>query len=1212
MQYIQDLFDPSKKINRTIESVVTFGANTAKDLKEEINEYVVTDKLHRNYEDVIQDLQTAFDDGSKEVGIWVSGFYGSGKSSFAKYLGLSFDKSLLIDGVSFGEKLMSRIQDSAVTAMHKTIIARHNPEVVMIDLSTQSVAGKVANVTDIVYFETLKLLNITKCSDQKVMCFIDMLHSEGKYDEFLQLVLAETNMPWESIESNDLAASMTAAKFAPRLLPAFFPDAASFMNMQLNSALNEKERFQRLYKLIKEKTGHDKVIFVLDEVGQYVSSNVDLILNVQGMMQIFKDEFRGSVWVIATAQQTLTEDNHQAQLNSNELFRLKDRFPENVDIEANDIKEIITKRLLGKSQEGQSYLVKLFNQNEGIIKNNTHLTVQSRSIYNQVLTEELFANLYPFLPVHIDILLSLLQKLASRTGGVGLRSVIRLIRDILVENHLADATIGQMAGPEHFFDVLRTDMEKNTAKEIVAAADKAIRLFSGDALAIRICKTIAVMQLLDDFNLSFDNLCALLYNKVGSNLDKSLIRKTVDEIISSEGLTLQEIEGKYQFMTDAILGIRDERNNIIPRDTEKAEVMQALIKDMMTPAPSVNVFSSKTITAGLELNEKGRTYTIYPSSGIKINVRFVDGASFAEVHQTLLTESTRPENTKTLYWLCTLNKSKDELLQEIVRSRNIKNRHQNETNKEIQAYLRAQTDNADEKSRQLSQILRDAQANSEIIFRGSPQQVDGETYRTVALKQVAEKVFEKYPLASVNMKSDCVNKVYSYADLTTIPSSLNPLQIINTNDGTINASHAALSEIKEYVSMRTEVTGQDLITYFERDPYGWSKDTCRYLVALMLKASVVQLRVAGKDITVFGQTAVDALSTNNNFNRISISLNTEGALTVQELLKAAQNLTSLFNSSRISPVKDQIAAEALKKLTYHSQRFGKLLPDFEYLRLAGLSKVQKAMSYAKRIIESEGGEAAYLLGKDTECPNAFKYVMDVYKKNSEANMIDQLKHVNRIAMDMENLPEIPMLSEFRKNVNNVKQLYNQYIANVDIHQIAPEIKDLRDQLDSYVEGACVKFQTEANASISNSREEMRQMEEYGKLSDAQRLKVDTMMDSLDLDCPSSTLDQLREMVNKYTQYYIPLGRIETIKAEIRQLAKENEPAVTTQPAPQPSTPTATQPSSGGVGEPVVRPCRMSLKRQLKTREELQTVITELSNHLDDISEETPIEFSINV
>lgn len=76
-----------------------------------------------------------------------------------------------------------------------------------------------------------------------------------------------------------------------------------------------------------------------------------------------------------------------------------------------------------------------------------------------------------------------------------MRSVIRLIRDILVDNHLADATIGQMAGPEHFYDVLRTDMEKNSSKEIVIAADKAIQMFNGNALAVRICKTIAVMQL---------------------------------------------------------------------------------------------------------------------------------------------------------------------------------------------------------------------------------------------------------------------------------------------------------------------------------------------------------------------------------------------------------------------------------------------------------------------------------------------------------------------------------------------------------------------------------------------------------------------------------------------------------------------------------------------------------------------------------------------
>lgn len=1209
MQHIQDLFDPSKKLNRNIESIVTFGARTEKDLKDEINEYVVTDNLHSRYEEVIEDLQNAFNNGSKEVGIWVAGFYGSGKSSFAKYLGLSFDKSLMIDGVTFGDKLMSRIQDVSITAMHKALISRHNPIVVMIDLSTQSIAGKTANVSDIIYNETLKFLEITKCSDQKVMCFIDMLQNEGKYEEFLQLVQSETGKSWEECEKNDLMATMVASKYAPRLLPALFPDAQSFSNITLNSALNEKERFQRLYKLIKEKTGHDKVIFVLDEVGQYIASNVEMILNVQGMMHIFKDEFRGNVWVIATAQQTLTEDNHDAQYNSNELYRLKDRFPFNVDIEANDIKEIITKRLLGKSQEGKAYMCDLFNKNEGIIINNINLALQPKSIYNQVLTEENFTNLYPFLPVHIDILLSLLQKLASRTGGVGLRSVIRLIRDILVDNHLADANIGQMAGPEHFYDVLRPDMKKSAANEIVVSADRAIQVYSGNELAIRICKTIAIMQILDDFNLTFQNLCALLYNKVGINLDKSLIRSTIDEIISTDGLTLQEIDGKYQFMTDAILNIREERDKIIPRDSEKAEVMQTLIKDMMTPAPSVNIYSTKTIVAGLELNERGRTYPIYTTSGVKINIRFVDSASFQEEHNMILTESTKPDNKKTLYWICTLSKDKDVLLQDIVRSRIIKTRHPNETNKEIQAYLRAQSDNANEKSIQLNQILREAQSNSEMIFRGSPRQVNAENYKTESLKEVAEKIFEKYPLASANMKSDCVNKLFEFSNLTTIPDSLNPLQIINKSEGTINANHKALSEIKDYIEIRNEVSGLDLLNNFERDPYGWQKDTCRYLVALMLRAGVIQLRIAGRDITVFGQTAVDAMQNNNSFSKLSISLNIEETLTPAELLKAAQNLTALFNSPRISPVKDQIADEALKKVKYHSQRFNKLLPSFEQLKLAGSSLVQKAISYTQRIIDSEGGEAAYLLGKDSECYKAFKYVMDVYKKDSESKMIDQLKHISFIIESTSKLPEVPMLEEFRKNVNNASQLYNQYIATVDIHQIAPDIKDLNDQIDNFIEGACLKFRTDANSTIANSRNEIRQMIEYGKLSDAQKTTVDASMDALDLDYVSPSLEILCELQNKYTQYYLPSGRIDYIKSEIRRMANENEPPVTTQPPT--STETENQPTSSGAAETTVCPYRMTIKRHLTNRNDLETVISELSSHLNDVSEENPIELSIN-
>ena len=1215
MYKIQDLFDPSKKLNRTIESVVTFGANTESDLSTEISEYVVTDKLHNNYEKVIQDLQTAFDDSSKEVGIWVSGFYGSGKSSFAKYLGLSFDKSIMIDGVSFGEKLMSRIQDTAITAMHKTIISRHNPQVVMLDLSTQSVAGKIANVSDIVYYETLKLLGITKSTDQKVMCFIDMLHNEGKYDEFCRLVETEKGKTWESVESNDLAANLIAASLAPRVLPAYFPDSASFKEINLTSAQNEKERFTRLYNLVKEKTGKDKIIFVLDEVGQYVASNIDLILNVQGMMQIFKDEFRGKVWVIATAQQTLTEDNQQAQLNSNELFRLNDRFPIKVDIEANDIKEIITKRLLGKSKEGQSHLKRLFSNNESVLKNAIHLSLQEHSIYNQVLTDESFANLYPFLPVHIDILLSLLQKLASRTGGVGLRSVIRLIRDILVDNHLAEATIGQMAGPEHFYDVLRSDMEKNSSKEIVIAADKAILMFNGNDLAVRICKTIAVMQLLDDFNLSFDNLCALLYNTVGSTLDKSKIRKVIDEIRQATGVTLEEIDGKFQFMTNAILGIREERDKIIPRDSEKAEVLQKQLQDMFSPAPSVNVYSTKTITAGVELNERNRSYVIHTATSLKINIRFVDGASYNDTHQSLLIDSTRQENARTLYWLCTLNKDKEFILQDIVRSQNIKNRHQNETNKEIQAYLRAQSENAEEKMRQLAQILREAMGNSEIIFRGNPQQVDETTYKTVALKSIAEKVFEKYPLASASMKSNCVSQLASYQDVCTIPASLNPLGIINTTDGSIDATNKAIAEVKEFIAFRNEATGQEVITHFEKDPYGWSKDTIRYVVALMLKANVIQIRVSGKDITVFGDTAVSAMDTTNSFNKISISLNSDGALTPQELLKAAQCLSSLFNSSRIAPVKDAIAKEALGKMKYYLPRINSLLDPFEKLHLAGSMTLRAATNYAQRIIDTEGGEAAYLLGKDNDCQKAFRYAMDVMKCNQQASLLDHLKHINYLTKEVKNLPVLPQLDGFLKQISDVSQLYDDYIQNQDLHAIVSDITDLRNKLDSYLTQACVNFQTEGNSQLNLRRDEIMATSEYTELKDSQKAQIDNMLGNLAIDYRSNTLEGLREMINNFVT--ISMTSVNNIKSQVHAFSIQNTPSVVVTPPVNPQSQPDTTGEGGGVTttnivqDSISSPNRLSVKKRITTKAELQSIINELTRLLDSVDENSPVEFNIN-
>lgn len=89
---IKSLFDSSKDIYRTIEKVITYGVSQEQRLKAEISEYIVTESIEEQMEKLLTKMQLAMEAGGEnEVGVWVSGFYGSGKSSFTKYLGLAMN-----------------------------------------------------------------------------------------------------------------------------------------------------------------------------------------------------------------------------------------------------------------------------------------------------------------------------------------------------------------------------------------------------------------------------------------------------------------------------------------------------------------------------------------------------------------------------------------------------------------------------------------------------------------------------------------------------------------------------------------------------------------------------------------------------------------------------------------------------------------------------------------------------------------------------------------------------------------------------------------------------------------------------------------------------------------------------------------------------------------------------------------------------------------
>jgi hypothetical protein len=121
---IRSLFDPTKDIYRTIEKVISYGAAHESRLKSEITEYVVTESIEEQFRRLLDRMQLAMEaGGDNEVGVWVSGFYGSGKSSFTKYFGLAFDDQRTIDGTPFIKYLQDRLHKPQTKALLKSSCA---------------------------------------------------------------------------------------------------------------------------------------------------------------------------------------------------------------------------------------------------------------------------------------------------------------------------------------------------------------------------------------------------------------------------------------------------------------------------------------------------------------------------------------------------------------------------------------------------------------------------------------------------------------------------------------------------------------------------------------------------------------------------------------------------------------------------------------------------------------------------------------------------------------------------------------------------------------------------------------------------------------------------------------------------------------------------------------------------------------------------------
>lgn len=1148
---IRSLFDTSRQLDRRIEKVVTYDSKAAEQLRREITEYVITDNIESNFERLLSRMQDGFQGGSGEVGAWVSGFYGSGKSSFTKYLGFALDPTNQVDGKPFIEFLQDRIKSAALRAQLKTVAAKHPAQVFMVDLGSSMLAGATkADISTVLYWTVMQWAGYSR--DRKTAYLQFMLERDGKWDDFEARVQEmRKGRSWGDIINDPIVAAKTASVLACEFYKDLFPEEKDFQNLKLDEAIHEDDRTQEMLDLIRRKSGKDHVVFILDEVGQYVAATENLILNLDGFARNLKNLGDGKAWIIATAQQRLTQDDPSAALNAVSLFKLKDRFPIPVDLEASDIREICYERLLTKKPEGNAKLESLFDANGAGLQ--THTKLVGTRLFSDELDKDSFRKLYPFLPQHFGILLEMLSCLAkSKRGDFSLRSAIKIIQDVLVDPNrerpdvplLADAEVGALATVDVFYDTLRHDIERSDFKHVTVAVRKAEEAFGADSFEAKTARAIAALQILNDFPTDEENLGALLHPHVeaGSQLDK--VREAVKTLESEPAIPLSRNgEGKLRFMSEAIQEVDNVRNGLRIAGVELSRELSERIRNLFSPLPNVRLAGARKVQTGIKLvGARGPQSVDGEREAIQTVIEFVEGGSYDRRRDELLAESGQPNQKHTIFWLARKNNAVDRLLLEIKKSETIHGQYRNRAvEKEVSQYLDSQLKQADIMRGELEDELKKSLSKGSFVFRSDPTAVSGldpEIDKAVEkqLDDVASRVFSKYALAPVQADTGLAKKFLGANSLERAADQFDPVKVIRREGGSlaIDANHPALVAICDYLNEHGRKDGKSLMEDLFAPEFGWSKDTTRYLLAALFKAGKIQLRIGGDDITVVGEQALSAFQNSNSFAKVGVSLRGTPP-DPDEVFRAVDRLLELTGEA-VDPLEDEISKAVLKHFPSYQGEFSSLAVQLGSTDLPGADRADRLIESLRQILSADASSATQVLG--AEICDLYEDIVWARKlrKAFKEGLLDTVRDLRRHLREIESLPEAGAAGKLRADTANRRSELGARLDDDAFFDHQTDLQSGLSELKSAVDACCAELTDELAAQVDRGAESLQAMPEWNRLNEQHREGLFRRIEALK-PTGQQGLSGLRTLLNQ--PYAISSG-LETIRQEVLRLAKEEE------------------------------------------------------------------------
>lgn len=408
---IKDMF--AKKIDREIQGVIIVGQGEDANVSQELEEYVVTRELQKHFADFYSAYKKGIVGTTPKMGVWISGFFGSGKSHFLKIL------SYLLENRQVGDRKAmdyfvedKKIVDPMVLADMK--LAADTPtDVILFNIDSKSETNGKQN-KDAIVNVFLKVFNQMQGFCGSIPHVADLerrLSEEGRYDEFKAAFEEEYGDPWEESRQDF---DFIQDSVVDALVSMDFMSEAAARNWCEKAVepytISIEDFAKRVKNYIERKGNNHHVVFLVDEIGQYIGDDSKLMLNLQTVTEELGKECMGKAWVIVTSQQDI---DSITKVKGNDFSKIQGRFDTRLSLSSANVDAVIKKRILEKTEPAAQTLRLLYEQKATIIKN---LIVFNDTAEKKLYASaEDFAEVYPFVPYQFNLLSSVLTSI--RTHG---------------------------------------------------------------------------------------------------------------------------------------------------------------------------------------------------------------------------------------------------------------------------------------------------------------------------------------------------------------------------------------------------------------------------------------------------------------------------------------------------------------------------------------------------------------------------------------------------------------------------------------------------------------------------------------------------------------------------------------------------------------------------------------------------------------------------